>query len=396
MKTFTVYNFGCRVNAAETNLFAQKLINDGYVPFDENCRDVLQNVSTDIPSRDAPMARLYHQKNESPDLIFINTCSITKKANIESVGLIRRLQKKFPNSKIVVSGCANLKDVTKHDNVSILDNAQKETYLDDLNCTYTHKILDKFSHTNRFLLKIQSGCTAFCTYCTVPYKRFYLWSLPIETAIDSVKKAVIDGYKEVIITGVNLNQYAPGFSNLLSALLEQTNVSLISFGSIPINCIDDNLIKLFQKYPDRLQKFLHIPLQSGSDKILKLMKRNYTKKIILEKFELLKNLNTIKKLELLDESKVINSQNKNIPPLSSKRGLGGDLNFGTDVIVGFPGESDKDFQETYDLCKQIGFTKIHVFKYSPRPGTVARKLFLESKKLSKEIVKQRSAQLRKL
>lgn len=348
MKTFAVYNFGCRVNAAETNLFAQSLINQG-----------------DIPSQD------------NPDTIFINTCSVTKKADIESVGLIRRLQKKFPNAKIIVSGCANLKDVSKLPNVSILDNKQKEEKLDDLNCAYTHKILDKFSHTNRFLLKIQSGCTAFCTYCTVPYKRSYLWSLPIETAVNTVNKAVEDGYKEVIITGVNLNQYDHGFSNLLSALLEKTNILLISFGSIPINCIDDNLIKLFKKYPNRLQKFLHIPLQSGSNKILKSMHRNYTKEIILEKFKLL------------------NSINNNSSPLV-KEGTEGGLNYGTDIIVGFPSETDTDFQETYDLCKELGFTKIHVFKYSPRPGTAARRLFLESEKLSKEIVKLRSQKLRSL
>ncbi|MFA5025206.1 MAG: MiaB/RimO family radical SAM methylthiotransferase [Candidatus Shapirobacteria bacterium] len=336
MKTFAVYNFGCRVNAAETNQFAQSLINQGYVP-DQN----------------------------NPNTIFINTCSITKKANKESVGLIRRLQKIFPNSKIIVSGCANLKNISQSDNISILDNQEKEKKLLDLNCTYTHKILDKFSHTNRFLLKVQSGCTAFCTYCTVPYKRFYLWSLPIDTAINTVKKAVQDGYKEVIITGVNLNQYTPGFSNLITALLEQTEISLISFGSIPINCIDENLIKIFKNYPNRIQKFLHIPIQSGSEKILKLMKRNYTKKIILEKFSLLNN-------------------------------LGSSLSFGTDIIVGFPSETDTDFQETYDLSKQIGFTKIHVFKYSPRPGTIARKLFLESEKLSKETVKLRSQKLRNL
>ena len=335
MKTFAVYNFGCRVNAAETNQYAQKLINQGFVSNQDN-----------------------------PDTIFINTCSVTKKADIESIGLIRRLQKKFPKSEIIVSGCANLKDITTLSNITVLDNKEKEELLDDLNCEYTHKIADKFSHTNRFLLKIQSGCTAFCSYCTVPYKRSYLWSLPIETAVSTVKKAVADGYKEVIITGVNLNQYTPGFSNLLKELLDKTNISLISFGSIPINCIDENLINLFKRYPDRLQKFLHIPIQSGSNKILKLMGRNYTKKNILEKFALLNKI--------------------------------GDLTFGTDIIVGFPGETDADFQETYDLCKEIGFSKIHVFKYSPRPGTAARKLFLESEKISKDIAKSRSQGLRNL
>jgi len=336
MKTFAVYNFGCRVNAAETNQFAQKLINDGFVP-DQN----------------------------NPDTIFINTCSITKKADIESVGLIRRLQKKYPNAKIIVSGCANLKDVSKFKNVTILDNQEKEKKLQDLNCEYTHKIADKFSHTNRFLLKIQSGCSAFCSYCTVPYKRPYLWSLPTETAVSTVKKAVADGYKEVIITGVNLNQYTPGFSNLVEALLTKTDISLISFGSIPINCIDQNFVFLISKFSSRISGFLHIPLQSGSDKILKLMGRNYTKKIILEKLSSLKNLKS-------------------------------NLSFGTDIIVGFPSETDSDFQETYDLCQKLNFTKIHVFKYSPRPGTAARKLFLESEKISKDTAKSRSQKIREL
>lgn len=336
MKTFAVYNFGCRVNAAETNLFAQSLVNQGYSP-DQN----------------------------NPDTIFINTCSVTKKADIESVGLIRRLQKKFPKAKIIVSGCANLKDISKLPNVSILDNQQKEKYLDDLNCAYTPKILDKFSHTHRFLLKIQSGCTAFCTYCTVPYKRPYLWSLPIETAVNTVISAINDGYKEVIITGVNLNQYTPGFSNLITALLEKTDISLISFGSIPINCIDNKFLSLISNFSSRISPFLHIPIQSGSNKILKLMGRNYTKKIILEKFSSLQNLES-------------------------------SLSFGTDIIVGFPGETKTDFQETYNLCQEIGFTKIHVFKYSPRPGTTARKLFLESPQISKDVKKYRSNKIRSL
>lgn len=336
MKTFTVFNLGCRVNAAETNLFAQSFINCGYTPSQEN-----------------------------PDIIFINTCSITKKADIESTGLIRRLRKKHPQAEIIISGCANLKDISTLPDVTILNNAQKEKYLDNLNCAYTHQVLDKFSYTHRFLLKVQSGCTAFCSYCTVPQKRHYLWSLPINIAIDTVNKAVSDGYQEIIITGVNLNQYLPGFSNLVEALLTQTKIPLISFGSIPINCIDEKFINLLSAFPFRLSTFIHIPLQSGSDKILKLMNRNYTKKIILEKFSSLKNLES-------------------------------HLSFGTDLIVGFPGESDVDFQETYKLCQQIAFSKIHVFRYSPRPNTNARKLFLESDKLSKETVKERSQKLRQL
>ena len=345
MKTFQIFNFGCRVNAAESNLFAQSLINKKYLPTSNN-----------------------------PDVIFINTCSITKKANTESLGQIRRLQKKYPKAKIIISGCASLKNLKLTKNIQIISNPQKEKSLKKLNSSYSHQIKDKFSHTDRFLLKVQSGCSAFCTYCTVPTKRPYLWSLPIEIAIDTVNKAVNDGYQEIIITGVNLNQYTPGFSNLVETLLTKTDISLISFGSVPINSIDNKFISLFSRFPSRLSFFLHIPIQSGSDKILKLMHRNYAKKNILEKFSLLKN----------------------ISPLLVKGGVGDGLSFGTDIIVGFPGETETDFLKTYNLCQKIGFSKIHVFKYSPRPGTIARELYLKSEKISKEIIKQRSEQIRKL
>ncbi len=336
MKTFQIFNFGCRVNAAESNLFAQSLINKKYLPSSNN-----------------------------PDVIFINTCSITKKANTESLGQIRRLQKKYPKAKIIISGCASLKNLKLTKNIQIISNPQKEKSLKKLNSSYSHQIKDKFSHTDRFLLKVQSGCSAFCTYCTVPTKRPYLWSLPIEIAIDTVNKAVNDGYQEIIITGVNLNQYTPGFSNLIEALLTKTKINLISFGSIPINCIDEKFISLISNFSSRISGFLHIPIQSGSDKILKLMHRNYTKKIILEKFSRLKLLKS-------------------------------DLSFGTDIIVGFPEETETDFLKTYNLCKNIGFYKIHVFKYSPRPGTLALELYLKSIQVPKEIIKKRSQKISSL
>ncbi len=334
MKTFQIFNLGCRVNAAESNLFAQKLIDKNYQPATTN-----------------------------PDLIFINTCSVTKKANTESLGLIRRLQKKYPQAKIIISGCASLKNLKNKKNLKILINLQKETLLKKLHSSYTPQIADKFSHTHRFLLKIQSGCTHFCSYCTVPYTRNYLWSLSIKIALNTVKKAINDGYQEVIITGVNLDQYTPGLSNLLEKILTETDIKLISFGSIPVNCIDQKFIALLKKYPSRISNFLHIPIQSGSDKILKLMRRPYTRKIILDKFNLLKTFN---------------------------------LSFGTDIIVGFPTETETNFLETFNLCQQISFQKIHVFRYSPRPNTAAQKLFTRSPKISKEILKTRSQKIRSL
>jgi threonylcarbamoyladenosine tRNA methylthiotransferase MtaB len=344
MRTFAVYTFGCRVNAAETNQYSQTLINQGFV---------------------------LNQKN--PDLIFVNTCAVTKKGEYESISKIKDLVQKYPHAKIIAAGCANLDKVKNLPNVTLFNNLDKEK----LSSLYSSQIKDKFSHTHRYLLKIQSGCTQFCTYCIVPSKRKTLWSLPIDAAVNTVNQAVKDSYNEIIITGVNIDQYQYGLSNLVSSLLKNTSIPLISFGSIPLNCLDDQFLKLIKKYPTRISKFLHLPIQSGSDKILKLMHRPYTKKDILEKFNL---LNKIKAPLLQGEV------------AGGRRGL----NFGTDIIVGFPGETETDFQETYDLCQSLGFSKIHVFKYSPRPHTAARELFLNSPKLSKETLKSRSLKIRSL
>ena len=332
-KTFLSINFGCRVNMAETNQWSQTLVDQGFIPTKTN-----------------------------PDIILINTCSITKKGEKESLGKVKNLSQKYPTSQIYVTGCANLEKIKNIPNVSIY---KKEDLLKNLNSFYTPKIKDKFSHTHRFLLKVQSGCSQFCSYCIVPFKRPKIHSLLVTNAIKTVHKAAEGGYQEVIITGVNLDQYKYGFSNLVEKLLQETDIKLISFGSIPINCIDQKFINLFKKYPDRLSHFLHIPIQSGSDKILKLMNRPYIKKDILKKIYDLKS--TIY-----------------------------DLKLGTDIIVGFPTETDKDFQDTLKLCQKIGFSKIHVFKYSPRPNTKARIIFENSPKISKEILKSRSQQIRDL
>jgi len=335
-KTFLAVNFGCRVNSAETNQWSQILINQNYLPTTFN-----------------------------PDLIIINTCSITKKGDLESLGKVRSLQQEYPQAKIFVTGCANLEKIKNIPNVFIYQNNQKEELLKDLNSSYTPQIKDKFSHTNRFLLKIQSGCTQFCSYCIVPFRRTKLWSLEIEKAVETVQKAIQDGYQESIITGVNIDQYEYDFSDLIKNILEQTDIKLISFGSIPLNCIDDKFIELLKKYPNRISNFLHIPIQSGSNKILKLMNRPYTKKDIIKK-------------------------------IYDLRSMTKDLKLGTDIIVGFPTETEKDFQETLKLCQKIGFSKIHTFKYSSRPNTKAKIIHDTNPKISKEILKSRSQQIRDL
>ncbi len=335
-KTFLAINFGCRVNSAETNQWSQILINQDYLPTKSN-----------------------------PNLILINTCSITKKGEKESLNKVKNLHQKYPKAKIYVTGCANFEKIKNLPNVFIYQNNEKEDLLKNLNSSYTPQIKDKFSHTHRFLLKIQSGCTQFCSYCIVPFKRQILRSLKIKDVIETVQKAIVDGYQEIIITGVNIDQYQYNFSDLIEQILKNTNIKLISFGSIPVNCIDQKFINLFKSYPHRLSHFLHIPIQSGSNKILKLMNRPYTTKNITKKIYNLTS--TIKSLKL-----------------------------GTDIIVGFPTETEKDFQKTLNLCQQIGFTKIHVFKYSPRPNTKARIIFENSPKISKKTLKSRSQQIQNL
>lgn len=346
-KTFLSINFGCRVNAAETNQWSQILVDQGYLPF---CRDAINGVSTN---------------KQTPSIILLNTCAITKKGEKESLNKIKILSHQYPQSQIYITGCANFDKVKNIPNLTIFKNDQKEKLLNHLKSHYTPQIGDKFSHTHRYLLKVQSGCTQYCSYCIVPFRRNYLWSLPINDAVKTIQQAVNDGYQEVIITGVNLDQYEYGFSNLVEALLKETDIKLISFGSVPINCIDQKFLELLSTFNFRLSNFLHIPIQSGSDKILSLMNRPYTKKDIIQKIYDLKSTTY-------------------------------DLKLGTDIIVGFPTETDADFQETLDLCQQIGFTKIHTFPFSPRPNTKARVIFESSPKISKDIIKSRSQQIRNL
>ena len=350
-KTFQVFNFGCRVNAAEINQLSQFFLDQGF------------KLSTTLPAEALAKAG-------PPSIILFNTCSITKKGDTESLSKIRVLQKKIPDAKIIVTGCANY---AKLSNIYSFDNENKEKILKSLHSYYSPKIGDKYTPYRRFLLKVQSGCTQNCTYCIVPKKRPYLFSLPISDAIKTIKKIEND-YDEIIITGVNLIQYQYGFSNLLEKILAETKIKLISFGSIPLNCIDEKFIKLLDN--PRISHFLHIPIQSGSDRILKLMSRPYNREKIIETFKKIKNSCS--------------------PLFKGRYPKGEGFKFGTDVIVGFPTESEKDFEDTLDICKKIDFKKIHTFRYSPRPETEAQKLFENNIKISKEELKRRSLLIRNL
>lgn len=336
-KHFLSLFFGCRVNAAESNQISQILIDSGLKPITE-------------------------LDNNVPSLIVVNTCSITQKGENESLRKIKSLSKIYPKAAIVITGCASIKALAKNKNFYFLNNIAKKNLLSQNTLTYTPKIKDRLSQYHRYLLNTQVGCNQFCSYCIVPYKRQQLWSLPIKDAITQTKKAIDLGFTEIIITGVNLEKYTPGLAKLTTSLLQNTTVPLISFGSVPLNCIDDDFLNLYKEYKLRIKNFLHIPIQSGSDKILKLMNRPYNSQNILK---------IIEKCKLKIE----------------------DLRLGTDIIVGFPTETEVDFQDTFNLCQSIGFSKIHTFRYSPRPGTASSKL---PQTVNKKTKKNRSQLIRNL
>lgn len=341
-KTFYSFSFGCRVNQAEKEALDRQLLNLGY-EFDE----------------------------KNPEMYIINTCSVTNKAEREAKQMVYQVRKNFPETKIVVTGCAATNWVKTRTEVKgvdlLIDNQNKEfmatliekrlqgtessleglssaknTYNSLSSATYQ----DKFLQSKRLIIKIQDGCQRFCTYCIVPYLRGLPKSIPVQTIIDTLNNMEQD-YKEVILTAINTEAYGydtkkETFLDLVKAVLEQTNAPRMSFGSIHPWSFTEDFFTLYEQYAQskRWVHFFHVPLQSGSNKMLSLMKRNYTREEFVEKLDRLARLNPFAFI-------------------------------GTDVIVGFLEETDKDFDDTYTFLEQTPISKFHVFRYSERQHTAA-------------------------
>ena len=203
--------------------------------------------------------------------------------------------------------------------------------------------IDKFENHTRAFVKIQEGCNAFCSYCIIPYARGGLRSKDENEVIKEITTLVNNGYKEIVLTGIHTGRYGierdTSLEELLNKLVKIPNIFRIRLSSIEINEITDGILDLI-KNNKIMAKHLHIPLQSGSDKILKLMNRKYNLEYFINKIELIR---------------------KEIP----------DISITTDLIVGFPGETEEDFKNTLDTLEKIKFTKIHTFPYSKREGTPA-------------------------
>ena len=308
---------------------------------------------------------------EFADVYIINTCTVTNMSDRKSRQIIRRAKQINPNSILVATGCyaqtakEELEKITdidlivgnteKKDIVKIVEeyrdnknrervkmsdiNKQKE-FVDFGSVTYTEK--------TRAVIKVQDGCNNFCSYCIIPYAKGRVRSRKLESVVKEITEIAAKGIKEVVITGIHVASYGIDFDNntrlidLLEAIQKIDGIERIRLGSLEPNIITEEFVNRLKKVTKMCDHF-HLSLQSGCDETLKRMNRKYT----AETFE-----------------KEVNLLRKTFP----------DVALTTDVIVGFPGETEEDFNETYKYLSKIRFTKLHVFKYSPRKGTVAAKM----------------------
>lgn len=330
-----ICSLGCKVNIYESEVATDLLKKGGYeiVPFEDKA-----------------------------DIYIINTCSVTNESDKKSRKMINRAKKNNSEAIIVVMGCYSqvssddieadiiLGNKDKSKIVEILndfirDRESKKIIYDLSSVEFEKMEISHFDNHTRAFVKIQDGCNAFCSYCIIPYTRGRVRSKNKEDVIEEVSRLVKDGYKEIVLTGIHTGRYGIDINSslyeLLCELVKIPNIYRIRLSSIEINEVTPEIIDLY-KNNKIMARHLHVPLQSGSNKILKLMNRRYNK----EEF-----------MKMIDKLREID-----------------DISLTTDLIVGFPNETDDDFEETMDTLKKIHFTKIHTFPYSRRRGTVADKM----------------------
>ncbi len=285
---------------------------------------------------------------ENPDYCIVNTCTVTGKSDASSRYHIRRAAR--TDARVIVTGCFSQlehNEVCKIQGVcEVVPSSDKDTIISRV-LGYDVDPVYSLHDRARPYLKVQDGCNFSCTYCAVPMARGRSRSLPINDAVTRAIDIALQGYHEIVLTGIHLGSYGQdlfpktSLARLIKNILASTSIFRIRLSSIEINEIDDELIELLGD--PRLCKHLHLPLQSGSDLILKFMNRNYTAQ----------------------------TYQKKLLRLSS---ISSDIALGTDVIVGFPGEKDKEFTLTHELINELPFSYVHTFPYSARSGTLAANL----------------------
>ena len=390
MKTFSINTLGCKVNQYET----------------QQIHELLEQLG---------LHKCEPPKN--PDLVVINTCCVTHTASAKSRQYIRKAQKLSPAATIVVCGCLPTVQTNELNNISKnvhligdrenlaealrqiargnaaatcfqspqsslnintiikAENGSKIKFKKELNNHLKLPPLTSFKGQTRAFLKIQDGCDGYCSYCIVPKTRPFVHNKPVKAVIREAKSLVKAGHREIVVTGVFLGAYGQesvrrknwpnrqndNLSILLDKMAKTPHLARIRLSSLEPADVSPQLLDIFCKYPN-IMPHLHLSLQSGSNRILKKMCRQYDSGIFREKIELA-NL-------YLDRPAIT-----------------------TDIIVGFPGENDDDFEQTIKLAKDVGFAKMHIFSFSPRKGTAAANM---QNRVNIKTIKERSKILHRL
>jgi threonylcarbamoyladenosine tRNA methylthiotransferase MtaB len=343
MKKFKVATLGCRTNQYESQGYTDQLRQMGYSPAAEG---------------------------EAADLCIINTCTVTESADSSSRHQIRALLREHPNAKIAVTGCmaesARESLLAMDQRIEVIPNAQKEQLVSLL--FPEEENLPEFNiqafdaHTRAFV-KVQDGCSSFCTYCIIPYVRGRSRSRPIPDIVKEVEGLIANGYKEVVITGINVGDFDGGgrLADLVRAVDALPGLHRLRISSIDPDEIDDDLADAVLNGRTTCPS-MHIVLQAGSNVTLKRMNRKYTKQVFIDTVE-----------------RMYRKQP--------------DFTVTTDIIVGFPGETEADFSETLDLVGQVKFAKVHMFPFSPRKRTRAA---LYPNRVPQEVIRRRKQELLRL
>ncbi len=339
-KKVAFYTLGCKLNFSETSTISRLFEDAGFAKVD---------------------------MSEGPDIFVLNTCSVTENADKKCKQLVKKVMKTNPDTFVIVVGCyAQLKpeEIAKIPGVDIVLGANEKfnvlEHLENLekqeqakvayeNIKNTKEFVPSFSYGDRTrsFLKIQDGCDYFCTFCTIPLARGKSRNASIQETIDEAKKIAETEIKEVVLTGVNIGDFGQGgeenFFGLVQELDKVEGIDRFRISSIEPNLLSNEIIEFCLNRSQRFVPHFHIPLQSGSNKLLKAMRRKYERELYADRVAKIKELN----------------------PQTC---------IGVDVIVGFPGETDDEFMETYNFLTELDISYLHVFTYSERAKTTAIKM----------------------
>lgn len=345
---FNIVTFGCKVNQYESNMMKEKMLSSNFF-YEENMSDA--------------------------NIIIVNTCSVTNVADKKCLKMIRKIKREYPNALLVVAGCSSQNNQNVYEALDVdilLGNKDKskiaeliKEYLDtekkyvmfynERDLDFEDMLINDYNHVRAFV-KIEDGCDNFCSYCIIPFVRGSVRSKDFDTVIKEAKLLTEHGHKEIVLTGIHTGHYMSNnhdLTDLINELSKIDDLLRIRISSIEITELNDKFLEML-KINKKVCNHLHIPLQAGSDEILKRMNRKYDLAYYEEK-------------------------------INKIRSIRPDISITTDIIVGFPYETDELFNETLEFSKKMNFSKIHVFPYSIRVGTAAASMPNQVDEVTKKV-----------